>query len=88
MTFTPSRVELINNEPREVPVVDDKGKSTVHSPQGECEQDATVEKTLNNIREKYILNKVYYELSVVNKDMPPSCSLTKCAKELKTHKSS
>ena len=66
--------------------MDDKGKSTVHLPQAECEQHATVEKILY-IKEKYISNKAYYELSMVNKDMPRSCSLTKCAKELNTHKS-
>ena len=67
--------------------MDDKGKSTVHPPQAECEQDATVEKVLY-IKEKYILNKAYHELSMVNKDMLRSCLLTKCAKELNTHKSS
>ena len=61
--LTPSRVEMI--ETKGILVVDDKGKSTMHLSQAECKQDATVEKT-PYIKEKYISNKVYHELSVVH----------------------
>ena len=71
--FKPSRVELI--ETREVLVVDDKGKATLHQPKTQHKQDTTVEKTLY-IKEKYISSKAYHELSMVNKDMPRSCTLS------------
>lgn len=83
--FKPSRVELVNNETKEVLVVDENGKNTIQKPQAECEQGTTIETTLY-IKEKYnISNKAYHELSMVNKDMPRSCTLMKFANELDAH---
>ena len=83
--FKASRVELINNETKEVLVVEETGKSSVHKPPTECEQNSVIEKTLY-IKEKHnISNKAYHELAMVNKAMPRSCALTKCARELDTH---
>ena len=83
--FKPSRVELVNDETKEILVVDDKGKTTIQKPQAECEEEVKVEQTLY-IKEKFnISNKAYHELSMVNKTMPRSCTVTKCARELDSH---